>query len=49
MYLGVMQGPEIGGVLELLSEEDDDIVDREHYQNLSNRVETLKDWLSKQV
>lgn len=44
-----LQGPEIGGVLELLSEEDGDVVDKAEFRNLDDRINTLKDWLAKQV
>lgn len=44
-----MQGPEIGGVLELLANEDGDVVDSVKYVSLAERIEALKSWLSRQT
>lgn len=44
-----VQGPEIGGVMELLSNEDGDVVDRSIFVPLQARFDTLKSWLAKQV
>lgn len=44
-----MQGPEIGGVLELLDLEDGDVVDSNRFVKLEDRIKILQDWLSHQV
>ena len=45
----LMQGPELGGILELLSREDGDLVDNSDFVPLNERMEALKSWLSHQV
>ena len=49
MILFCMQGPEIGGILELLHVEDGDVADSSKFVNLEDRIATLKEWLSHQV
>ena len=44
-----MQGPEIGGILELLHNEDGDVADRSKFVSLDERIEALKSWLAHQV
>lgn len=43
------QGPEIGGVLELLENENGDVNDSKEYVKLEDRIAILKDWLSHQA
>ena len=45
----IMQGPEIGGVLELLANEDGDVVDRTDYVSLDERIAALNSWLTQQA
>lgn len=44
-----MQGPEIGGVLELLNLENGDVSDSSNFVKLEDRIPVLKDWLANQV
>lgn len=44
-----LQGPEIGGVLELLASENGDVVDRDNFVPLADRINALQAWLSKQA
>lgn len=44
-----LQGPEIGGVLELLERESGDVADSTHFVKLEDRIKILKDWLSHQA
>lgn len=46
--LRVLQGPEIGGVLELLNLEYGDVSESSNYVKLEDRISILKDWLSHQ-
>lgn len=45
----MLQGPEIGGVLELLHLEDGDVADSSKFVKLEDRIAILKEWLSHQL
>lgn len=46
---GSMHGPEIGGVLELLENENGDVSESSNFVALEDRISILKDWLSHQA
>ena len=47
-FTGSQEGPEVGEVLHLLSMEDGDVKDTEAYVPLTKRMDTLREWSSRQ-